>query len=161
MWTENRAVKEYQCIEAGTGRRYKKVPIHAPGTRNGESGKTWRGLSPPPGKHWQYLPGTLDEMDARGEIYWSPTGNPRRKVYLDASEGVPVQDLWLDFRDAHNQNIRITGYVAMGKKDLARIEFEKGLALPSLEKVDEITKTRGRVVLEKLDKKPLLPVFPK
>ena len=49
-------------------------------------------------------------MDARGEIYWSLTGNPRRKVYLDESEGVPVQDLWLDFRDAHNQNIQITGY---------------------------------------------------
>jgi adenine-specific DNA-methyltransferase len=52
----------------------------------------------------------LDEMDARGEIYWSPNGNPRRKIYLDESEGVPVQDLWLEFRDAHNQNIRITGY---------------------------------------------------
>jgi adenine-specific DNA-methyltransferase len=52
----------------------------------------------------------LDEMDAHGEIYWSPNGNPRRKIYLDQSEGVPVQDIWLEFRDAHNQNIRITGY---------------------------------------------------
>jgi adenine-specific DNA-methyltransferase len=49
-------------------------------------------------------------MDARGEIYWSPTGNPRRKIYLDESEGVPVQDLWLDYRDAHNQNIHVSGY---------------------------------------------------
>lgn len=65
---------------------------------------------PPPGKHWQYLPTKLDEMDARGEIYWSPTGNPRRKVYLDNSAGVPLQDIWMDMRDAHNQNIHITGY---------------------------------------------------
>ena len=49
-------------------------------------------------------------MDARGEIFWSANGNPRRKVYLDESSGVGVQDIWLDFRDAHNQNIRITGY---------------------------------------------------
>ena len=49
-------------------------------------------------------------MDARGEIYWSPTGNPRRKIYLDQSEGVPVQDIWLEYRDAHNQNIAISGY---------------------------------------------------
>jgi len=49
-------------------------------------------------------------MDTRGEIYWSPNGNPRRKIYLDASSGVPVQDIWLEFRDAHNQNIEITGY---------------------------------------------------
>ncbi len=109
-WTLERAAKEYQYIEEGTGRRYKKVPIHAPGERNGATGKPWRGMMPPPGKHWQYTPNKLNEMDARGEIYWSPSGNPRRKVYFDESEGVPVQDIWLDFRDAHNQNIKITGY---------------------------------------------------
>lgn len=63
-----------------------------------------------PEKHWQYKPSTLDEMDARGEIYWSPTGNPRRKIYLENSAGIPVQDIWMNFRDAHNQNIHITGY---------------------------------------------------
>lgn len=57
-----------------------------------------------------FPPHTLDEMDARGEIYWSPTGNPRRKIYLDESQGIYVQDIWLEFRDAHNQNIQITGY---------------------------------------------------
>lgn len=109
-WTQTRADKEYEYIEEETGRRYKKVPIHAPGVRNGETGKPWRGMNPPRGKHWQYPPKTLDEMDARGEIYWSPNGNPRRKVYLDESSGIPVQDIWLEFRDAHNQNIKITGY---------------------------------------------------
>lgn len=108
-WDEIRAIKEYQCIDED-GRRYKKVPVHAPGVRNGETGKEWRGKMPPPGKHWQYLPTTLDEMDARGEIYWSSTGNPRRKIYLENSAGIPVQDIWMDMRDAHNQNIHITGY---------------------------------------------------
>ncbi|KAB8320448.1 site-specific DNA-methyltransferase [Tolypothrix campylonemoides VB511288] len=109
-WTDATSKKEYQYVEEETGRRYKKVPIHAPGVRNGATGQTWRGMLPPPGKHWQYTPQTLDEMDARGEIYWSPTGNPRRKVYLDNSKGIAVQDIWLDFKDAHNQNIKITGY---------------------------------------------------
>jgi adenine-specific DNA-methyltransferase len=108
-WTAERA-KEYQYIEPETGRRFMKVPVHAPGIRNGETGKPWRGLLPPPGKHWQFPPSTLDEMDARGEIYWSTNGNPRRKVYLDENPGVGVQDIWLDFKDAHNQNIQITGY---------------------------------------------------
>ncbi len=110
LWTPIRAAKEYQYSEPGTGRRFKKVPVHAPGVRNGETGKPWRGMLPPPGKHWQYPPSTLDKMDARGEIYWSSTGNPRRKIYFDQSDGVPVQDIWMDFRDAHNQNICITGY---------------------------------------------------
>ncbi len=109
-WTGSEIKREYPCIEKATGRRYKKVPVHAPGTRNGATGQVWRGMMPPKGKHWQYTPTRLDEMDARGEIYWSPTGNPRRKVYLDNSKGKPVQDIWLDDKDAHNQNIKITGY---------------------------------------------------
>jgi len=118
-WTEGRT-KEYQYIEEGTGRRYMKVPLHAPGVRNGETGKPWRGMLPPPGKHWQYPPSKLDKMDARGEIYWSPNGNPRRKVYLDESAGIGVQDVWLDFRDAHNQNVRITGYPTEKNPELLR-----------------------------------------
>jgi adenine-specific DNA-methyltransferase len=114
------SVKEYQYIEPGTGRRYMKVPIHAPGIRNGETGKPWRGILPPPGKHWQYTPKTLEEMDARGEIFWSKNENPRRKVYLDEHSGVGVQDIWMDFRDAHNQNIRITGYPTEKNSDLLR-----------------------------------------
>jgi adenine-specific DNA-methyltransferase len=35
---------------------------------------------------------------------------PRRKVYLDEHTGVGIQDIWLDYKDAHNQNIKITGY---------------------------------------------------
>ncbi len=107
-WTDERS-KEYQYVD-NDGRRYMKVPVHAPGVRNGETGKPWRGKLPPAGKHWQYLPSKLDEMDAQGLIYWSPNGNPRRKVFLDTSSGVPVQDIWLDFRDAHNQNVKITGF---------------------------------------------------
>lgn len=114
------STKEYHYIEPETGRRYMKVPIHAPGTRNGATGCTWRGMLPPPGKHWQYTPETLDEMDARGEIFWSKNGNPRRKVYLDEHSGVGVQDMWLDFKDAHNQNIKITGYPTEKNPDLLR-----------------------------------------
>jgi adenine-specific DNA-methyltransferase len=109
-WSAEDSDREYTYIEAETGRRYKKVPIHAPGTRNGDTGLAWKGLNPPPGKHWQYKRSTLDELDAKGEIYWSSNGNPRRKVYLDTSKGIPIQDIWLDVKDAHNQNIKITGY---------------------------------------------------
>ena len=110
QWTDKQALKEYQYVEEDTGRRFKKVPIHAPGVRNGATGSQWRGMLPPVGKHWQYTPERLEAMDANGEIYWSSNGNPRRKVYLDESLGKPVQDIWLDFKDAHNQNIKVTGY---------------------------------------------------
>lgn len=134
-WTPERAEKEYQYVEKETGRRYKKVPIHAPGTRNGETGKVWKEMKPPPGKHWQFTPRTLDEMDARGEIYWSPNGNPRRKIYLDESEGVPIQDIWLEFRDAHNQNVKITGYPTEKNPDM-------------IARIIEASSNRGDLVLD-------------
>jgi adenine-specific DNA-methyltransferase len=119
-WTDEKILKEYQFVEENSGRRYKKVPIHAPGVRNGSTGQAWRGMMPPPGKHWQYVPSTLDEMDAKGEIYWSSTGNPRRKVYLEDSKGIPVQDIWLDYLDINNQNTKGTGYPTEKNPDLIK-----------------------------------------
>lgn len=119
-WTSEKLLKEYPYIESGTGRRYKKVPIHAPGTRNGATGGMWRGMLPPPGKHWQYTPDRLDEMDANNEIFWSSTGNPRRKVYLDQSKGIAVQDIWLDYLDINNQNSFQTGYPTEKNLDMLK-----------------------------------------
>jgi adenine-specific DNA-methyltransferase len=109
-WSDDKILKEYTNIDAVTGRRFKKVPIHAPGIRNGETGKPWRNMLPPEGKHWQYKPSKLEELDKNGDIYWSANGNPRRKVYLDDSNGIAVQDIWLDVQDSLNQSIKITGY---------------------------------------------------
>lgn len=120
VWTDEKILKEYPCIDEVTGRRYKKVPIHAPGIRNGETGKEWRGMLPPPGKHWQYTPDKLDEFDKNGEMYWSANGNPRRKVFLDMDRGIPVQDIWLDTQDSLNQNIKITGYPTEKNPDLLK-----------------------------------------
>ena len=127
-WEEEQAKREYPCIEPSTGRRYKKVPIHAPGVRSGETGKPWRGMLPPKGKHWQYSPATLDELDAKGEIYWSPNGNPRRKVFLDQSAGVPRQNIWLDFRDSTNQNLLTTGYPTEKNHDMLKMIVEASSA---------------------------------
>ena len=102
--------QRFPKIEPTTGRRFALVPIHAPGVRNGETGKRWRGKLPPSGKHWQVTPRELDRLDAEGEIYWSPTGNPRRKIYAENDRGVAVQDVWTKFMDFQNQNMKETGY---------------------------------------------------
>jgi adenine-specific DNA-methyltransferase len=100
--------KEYNYIDAKG--RYKLVPIHAPGVRNGETGMPWRGQNPPPGKHWQFTPAKLDEFVEKGEIHWSKNGNPRRKVYLTEDKSLTLTDYWHDYRDAHHQSAQITGY---------------------------------------------------
>lgn len=122
-WDYDKMIEQYPYIDK-QGRRYKKVPIHAPGVRNGETGKEWRGKMPPKGKHWQYTPDKLDELDAAGEIYWSPTGNPRRMVFCDPSKGIPVQDIWMNYRDSINQSQKTTGYPTEKNFDMLKMIVE-------------------------------------
>lgn len=119
-WTDEKILKEYPFIEEETGRRHKRVPIHAPGTRNGETGKMWRGMMPPEGKHWQFIPEKLEKFEQKGEIYWSKNGNPRRKVYLDESNGIAIQDIWLNYLDVNNQNTQTTGYPTEKNVDMLK-----------------------------------------
>jgi adenine-specific DNA-methyltransferase len=112
--------ERFPKIEKETGRRYALVPIHAAGVRNGATGGAWKGMMPPKGKHWQTLPEKLDVLDKAGDIHWSKNGNPRRKVYADQDRGVVVQDIWLDFPDAINQNTIITNYPTEKNLDLLR-----------------------------------------
>lgn len=83
------------------GRRYTTTPLHAPReTRNGPTGKPWKGLKPPKGRHWRYSPKELDRLDKQGLIEWSSTGNPRKIIYADEilAKGKKRQDIW-EFKD--------------------------------------------------------------
>jgi len=113
-------LKEYPRVDE-FGRRYKLVPIHAPGTRNGETGMSWRDMMPPPGKHWQYAPAKLEELDKAGDMYWSKNGNPRRKVYWTANKKRTLSDYWEQYRDAHHQSIQISGYPTEKNLDMMKM----------------------------------------
>lgn len=81
------------------GRRYTTIPLHAPGeTTNGNTGKEWKGIKPPKGRHWRSDPAVLEEWDKQGLIEWSANGVPRKKIYLDEKEGKKMQDIW-EFKD--------------------------------------------------------------
>jgi site-specific DNA-methyltransferase (adenine-specific) len=79
-------------------KRYKTAPLHARGIRKGETGQPWRGIKPPSGNHWRYIHATLNALDKAKLVEWSETGNPRKKIYAEDSEGYAVQDIW-DFKD--------------------------------------------------------------
>jgi adenine-specific DNA-methyltransferase len=86
------------------GRRYTTNPLHAPGeTKDGPTGRPWRGIHPPPGRHWRYPPEVLEELDRKGLIVWSKSGVPRKKVYADerVGKGKKLQDIW-EFKDPQN-----------------------------------------------------------
>lgn len=82
------------------GRRYTTIPLHAPGeTRNGDTGRQWKGLKPPQGRHWRTNPDELTRLDEEGLIEWSRSGNPRRKIYADQIMTKKRQDIWWEFKD--------------------------------------------------------------
>lgn len=84
------------------GRRFTTVPVHAPGeTLNGATGAKWKGRFPPKGRHWRCSPKELDELDKKGLILWSSTGNPRIIKYANESDGKKIQDVWT-FKDPQN-----------------------------------------------------------
>ncbi len=81
------------------GRRYTTIPLHAPGeTKNGKTREAFRGILPPPGRHWRSEIAVLEQLDAEGLIEWSSTGNPRRRIYAEEQPGKRRQDI-LAFKD--------------------------------------------------------------
>ena len=107
IWNEPKEKMQYEDIMKlfpkidKEGRRYTTTPLHAPGeTKNGNTGKSWRGIMPPKGRHWRYDPKVLDKLDNDGLIEWSSTGNPRKIIYAEEKmkEGKRLQDIWT-FKD--------------------------------------------------------------
>ncbi|MDR3183398.1 MAG: site-specific DNA-methyltransferase [Planctomycetaceae bacterium] len=95
---ETEIAKLFSKIDAN-GRRYTTNPLHAPGeTRNGVTGKEWKGIKPPAGRHWRYAPSVLDELESQGLIEWSANGVPRKIIYADDYEQKRMQDIW-EFKD--------------------------------------------------------------
>ncbi|MCD8040221.1 MAG: site-specific DNA-methyltransferase [Clostridia bacterium] len=81
---------------------YTTIPLHAPGeTADGPTGRMWRGMLPPKGRHWRTNPDKFDELDSQGLIEWSATGNPRIKKYVADHKGKKMQDVW-EFKDPQN-----------------------------------------------------------
>lgn len=95
---EQKVAVDFPLVDS-SGRGYKTAPLHAAGVRHGETGRAWRGLMPPKGRHWAYVHKDLDKLDEEGRIEWSSTGNPREILYANESSGVFLQDIWLGVKD--------------------------------------------------------------
>lgn len=96
--TDDEKVEMFHKIDVD-GRRYNTVPVHAPGeTLNGETGREWKGMLPPKGRHWRASPSELDKLDQQNLIEWSKNGVPRIKKFADEHKGKKIQDVWI-FKD--------------------------------------------------------------
>ena len=98
--------KEYiekNYIKDENGRWFRSVSMNAAG--QGEA--RYFGdklLEPPSGTHWRWEQKRIDEAIENGIIYFTKNGVPRYKQFLEDVEGLPVQDLWLDFKNISAQS---------------------------------------------------------
>ena len=100
-YTDSDIAELFSNIDPKNGKRYTTTPLHAPGeTKNGNTGKEWKGLKPPTGRHWRYPPEELDKLEAQGLIEWSKNGNPRKIIYAEDAikKKKKRQDIW-KFKD--------------------------------------------------------------
>ena len=105
------------------GRMYKLDDLTAP-RPNSNSGKfTWRGTRPSASRGWGYRIEQLEEWWAEGRIQAKRDGTPRMdglKVYLDESQGKPLQNIWTDIPRIPNTSSERMGYAT--QKPVALLE---------------------------------------
>jgi DNA modification methylase len=135
------------------GRRYRATILTGTGTRNGSSGKPWRGIDPTAiGRHWA-IPGyvrdllppasantvqeALDQLDDIGRILWPKKagGTPAFKQYLDDLGGTDVQDVITDIPPISAQAQERLGYPTQKPEAL-------------LERILKASSNEGDVVLD-------------
>ena len=128
--------KWYRHIEEGTGRRYNKADVTAPGGADPKKHNPyyeWNGVF----RYWRYSQERMQRLSDEGKLVYSKSGMTYQKRYLDESKGIPLQDLWDDIamlRGLHGSGERL-GYPT-----------QKPLAL--LERIIAASSNPGDVVLD-------------
>lgn len=66
-------------------------------------------LQPGSGRHWPSQQ-TIDEWLSAGQIYWTSTGKPYRKLYLHEADGRLIQSIWTDVKAFRGAAAEAVGY---------------------------------------------------
>lgn len=110
-YTFNKAFEEYSekyikmySMDDGDGRKYKVENTLGPGGRG--SKYEWNGVT----KIWRYSRETMQKLHDEGKLYYTKTGFPKKKIYLDESLGKPLQDIWTDINVIAGQAVELLGY---------------------------------------------------
>jgi len=132
-YTESYKAKHYHLVEDGSGRRYQLISMEGPGgAAKGNPSYEVMGVT----RYWRYSEKKMMALIASGQVVQPSAGAvPRKKLYLDAGKGVPVQSLWEDIAELNSQAQERLGYPT-----------QKPLAL--LERVIIASSNEGDVVLD-------------
>lgn len=87
-------IKNFYKYTDPDGRKYRLVSMLGPGgAAKGNPRYEVMGVT----RYWAFSKESMNKMIAAGQVVQNKPGSvPQRKRYLDESEGVPLQDLWMD-----------------------------------------------------------------
>ncbi len=86
--------------------KYLDRDLSAKGLKGGGYSYEWKGK---PG-YWRCPVETMQRYEAEDRLYYTSSGTPRYKQYLDEMPGTPIQDIWTDVYAVNSQAIEKTGY---------------------------------------------------
>ena len=122
----------YRQIDNESGRQFSTTPLTGPGgVEKGNPVYEWNGHT----RAWRYSKETMQQLHDEGRLYYSKTGCPRGKLYLDESKGVPIQDIWTDISSLSGRH-----------KERLNFQTQKPEAL--LERIINASSNEGDVVLD-------------
>ena len=115
------------------GRRFQSVSLTAPGgAGKGNPYYEFLGIK----RYWQYSKENMQKLLDENKILQTKPGNvPRRKMFLDESSGVPLQDIWIDIPPVQGQANENVNYVTQKPEAL-------------IERIIEISSNEGDLILD-------------
>jgi DNA modification methylase len=93
-YDEEYVKQNYRMVDVN-GRRFQAVDLTAakPG---GDTSYEWKGYTLKSGRYWAYSKENMKKFEDEGRLYYTSSGLPRLKYFLDEMPGVAAQDIWTD-----------------------------------------------------------------
>ena len=93
-FSDEQIAQQYNKAD-GNGRKYRLVTPTAakPG---GDTSYEWRGVTPPKGRYWAYTREKMQAFEDEEKFYYSSSGQPYIKYFLDERPGVAASTIWHD-----------------------------------------------------------------
>jgi DNA modification methylase len=107
-FSDDQIEQQYNKVDEN-GRNYRLVtPTAAKG--GGDTSYEFYGVKPPQGRFWAYSKENMEKFKEDGKLYFSNTGQPYIKYYLDERPGVSVMAFWDDIKPMSPTSTERIGY---------------------------------------------------
>ena len=104
-------VDKYYRHKDKDGRKFQDTSLIAPGKGYEFD---WKGVV----KRWRHKKEKMEELEKKDLLFYSGNGVARFKRYLDKSEGVPPQDIWLGLSNVNSQSNERLNYPTQKPEEL-------------------------------------------